>query len=374
MNSSGKITVLLSLSLGFTTIGTIAQPSSTGSAKSETVVRKQVVLSDDDKAKIEINATLNKITSAFVNQDLDTISKFISDDIISVNELTHQTFKGKDAVIANLVNQFKVYSPHGRKPLISFDIVKPEIVVSGKKAVAKYKAFAQIGGHRSFELYSEITEKFLYEEGIWKSYEYICHWTEEKGKELESGQINPSSYLKLEAGVKTLLVSLHGIKELGNDIKRARRGLSEYTKEATKKKLVVVDSGNEVGPIILESTDPKDMYLPARMSHLRIYLKELDTLIQLMKADVDSLASGALTLIVRKDIKKEMDLLMSQWTSKVNSASQNCKKLDEVTAKHVEDNAKLAEVASLLKSDLDELRILQKKMVLIFRKPIRSIR
>lgn len=360
------LALLISIPVNASVYGALAQGSDSS--------QKSPAPTALDLEKKSVNETLTRLTKAFVNSDLETISGLITEDIVSTNESTHQVFRGKKAVLENLKDKFEEYSATGKKPLISFDIVKPVITIEGDTAVAKYKAFAEIGGHRPFELYSEITEVFLKQDGVWKSYRYNCHWTEEKGKELDKGQINPEGYLKLKAGVKTLLVSLHGIKDLGHDVKRARRGLAEYTREATKKKLVVVPCGNEVGPIILESEDPNDMYLPARKSHLELYLRELNTLIRLMQDDVDSLESGALTLIVRKDIKEEMETLIDEWSAKVKSASKHCRELNKVTSKHIEDNAMMAKSAKTLKRDLDDLRIIQKKMVAVFRKPIRSIR
>ena len=320
-----------------------------------------------------ISEILNKLAKAFVNQDLDEMAKYIHKDSTSFDDAFDEGFKGKEAVLNHIKDRFKQFSPKGKTPLLSMDLSKPEVTVKDKTATAKYVAFAEIGGAKPQELSSEITEVFVKEDGQWLSYKYYCHWTEEKGKYLESGVVNPENYIELKGGVKTLLVSLHGIKALGIDVKRARRGLNEYKREASRKKLVVTAPPNEVGPIIEESPDPKD-YLPARKEHLEVYLNELATLIKLMKADVDAFESGVLTLVIRKDIMKEMNSLIDHWVSKVKSADRQCKALTKATKKNIDDNALLVKSAELLEADLNELKLIQKKMERTFRKPMSSLR
>lgn len=360
-----------SLSL-FPIKGSIAQ---TPTVTEETSEQSKKPARSDKYAKTrqEIKDLLINLEKAVLSQNIDHFSSYLHSDVMNVNEATKEVFKGKKAVIAQTKKRFKQFAPGGATPLKSFDIRKLSFEFKDDKVVVHYEAYAELGGTKGGTLFSEITEVFAREKGDWKSYRYFCHWTDDSGKNLDDGKIVAERYVKLKGGVETLLVSLHSLKNLGHDVRRARRAVNEYSKEVSRKKLVVVAPANEVGPIIAESEDPADKYLPARKSHLYLYLREMDSLLEIMKDDVDSFESGALTLVFREDIKSDMNKLIKDWSARVKAASKLCKQLKKATKKDIDDHEGLISQAKSLKSEIEELRKIQKKMVRTFRKPSKII-
>ena len=119
--------------------------------------------------------TLKKIVYAYTEGNFDEFSKYLSDEVTTIDAKSGKVIAGKKAVVADVKARWEV--AHGSdKPVLSYTIYHPYAKVTGNTAVVTFRAIKEVGGKKPVKLVSCCTDIFKKEDGIWKKTHYRSDW------------------------------------------------------------------------------------------------------------------------------------------------------------------------------------------------------
>jgi len=120
--------------------------------------------------------TLEKMINAYARGDLSAYEKLLDDDCTAIDEKSDKMIKGKQAVLADLKDQFARHAPEGSQPLLSYTVDQPYVKVTGNMAVVVYHAVEQIGGKHPEKAEAYMTDVFVKADDKWKKVHERGQW------------------------------------------------------------------------------------------------------------------------------------------------------------------------------------------------------